>query len=188
MRKIALLALLIMIYAQIGYCAEVSLLDEKDTQDSTILNEEQENKSLEVEDNKEIDINNDKFNQMNDFVNEEDEKLKEIKLLDLDLQRADLELKRKEIEQKINQLDKVESFPLMKEHDQNAESVVILPSIKLLSIFISDLNKKAVISVNGVNSTVIEGQHIDSFLVKAIDSRKIVLQFSDGQIKELFFS
>ncbi len=130
------------------------------------------------------DLADDDFEQMNDFIRQENEKLKNIKLLNLDVEWANLKLKKKEIEQKIVQLDKAEgtgALPTL------TPGVSDKPVIKLLGIFESDVFKKAVLNINGAKVNVQEGEQINGMLVKSITPQSVVLQSEDGQTQELRF-
>ncbi len=179
---------------------EVSLLDQdqsvvqgKDDVDQEVSDEgpqdEEDEDSLDqVQDHSMENSEDFQFQEMNDFINQENEKIKDIKLLNLDLQKADLELKKREIEQKIDRLSKV-SMPMIKRDDTNGSAVDIgIPILKVISIFVSDNNKKAVISFNGVNRQVHEGDKIESYNIQNIDPQRVIIKDSNGQTQELYFS
>ena len=189
MMHIIFLFLLTIFYAPITCSAEISLLDEDEQEEiNTVNNEAQTNETLEAQESIDSSSNDTKFQQMSDFIEEEDEKLKELKLLNLDLQKSDLLLKKKEIDQKINQLGRNENLSVFKEGRVESEVQEIVPSVKLVSIFLSDSSKKAILNINGVNIAVSEGQQFDSFVTESIDAQKVLLEFEDGQSKELYIS
>lgn len=132
----------------------------------------------------EDDLADDDFEQMNEFIHQENERLKNIKLLNLDVEWANLKLKKKEIEQKIVQLDKAGGAgpsPTL------TPGVSDKPVMKLLGIFESDAFKKAILNINGAKVNVQEGEQINGMLVKSITPQSVVLQFEDGQTQELRF-
>ena len=126
------------------------------------------------------------FQQMKDFMREENERLKAIKILNLDLERADLELKQKEIQVKMAKLNK-EGGML----DSNGAALLksSKPLIKITSIFLNDKSKEAVINVDGLNLNTHEGeQTVSGIAIKKITSEAVTVQYSDGQVQELKFN
>ena len=125
------------------------------------------------------------FQQMKDFMSEENERLKTLKILNLDLERAGLELKQKEIQVKMIKLNK-EGGVL----DSNAVVSVksSKPMVKITSIFLNDEGKEAVINVDGLNLNAHEGEQIASGIaIKKITPETVTVQYADGQIQELKF-
>ncbi|MBF0490607.1 MAG: hypothetical protein HQL15_08355 [Candidatus Omnitrophica bacterium] len=126
---------------------------------------------------------NDDFQEMDDFIKQENERLKDIKLLNLDLERANLELKRREIEQKMVQLNKADgAVSLEGEGDSDTQSN--RPVIKLLGTFASASLKQAVLNVNGTSVHVKEGTDMDSFVVGSISPQAVIIQYEDGESQE----
>ncbi|MBI3601272.1 MAG: hypothetical protein HY209_00015 [Candidatus Omnitrophica bacterium] len=158
---------------------EVSLIEEEAVKENIVT--PQGEPSEEVED----DPQDDDFQQMNDFIQQENEKLKSIKLLNLDLERADLELKKKEIEQKIAQLNKSEGTLSASSQENTTDLKTSRPIIKLLSIFESKTMKQAMLSIDGVNINVKEGQQMDEMVVKSINLQTVIVEYEDGQTQEL---
>ena len=169
---------------------EVSLIEREDdvsvedseVQENTQINEEG------VSQEREGVAQDQEFDQINDFIDQEDEKMKGIKLLNLDLERASLELKKKEIEQKMAQLNKSEGTFSVTSQDAASDETMHKPVVKLISIFQSPAGKQAVLNVNGVNINVKEKQQIDGVTIKTIDSQEVIVQYADGDSQHLYFS
>ncbi len=158
---------------------EVSLIEEEAIKENIVT--PQQEPSEEAED----DPPDDDFQQMNDFIQQENEKLKSIKLLNLDLERADLELKKKEIEQKITKLNKSEGGLSASSQESTTDLKTTRPVVKLVSIFESKTMKQAMLSIDGVNVNVKEGQQMDGVVIKSIDPQAVMVKYEDGQTQEL---
>ena len=116
------------------------------------------------------------FQSMKEFMQQENERLKDIKILDLDLQRADLELKKREIEIKLAALNK----------DQNpvffGPELSTGPAFKVVGIFLNGKTRQALMKVGGANRQVHEGEKLNSDAsVKTITADAVILQFSNGE-------
>lgn len=153
---------------------KISMIEANTT--NTIINQEMS----ETEDN----FPDDDFEQMHDFIQQENERLKNIKLLNLDVEWANLKLKEKEIEQKIGQLDKALGSMAPSTAGVGMRDK---PVMKLLGVFESDAFKKAVVAIDGLRINVQEGEHVNGMLVKSITPQTVVLQWEDGQTQELRF-
>ena len=135
---------------------------------------------------KNIEAGDQNFQQMKDFMREENERFKAIKILNLDLERADLELKQKEIQVKMAQLNK-ESGALINSNGSMSVKPA-KPLLKISGIFLTDEGKEALINVNGANQNAREGEQIASGIaVKKITSTAVTVQYADGQIQEFKF-
>jgi hypothetical protein len=171
-----LLVLVLSVFLSVqGACAnEVSLLETGESSNtvSSQAKKESYQPSLNVPEVEE----EDEFQEMADFIQQENERLKDIKLLNLDLERASLELKKKEIEQKMAQFHKEEN--VMSQEDDDGVS---RPSIKLLGVFLGGLKKQAVLSINGKQVNCKEGQYIEGINIASIDSRLVTVQYADGE-------
>jgi hypothetical protein len=144
--------------------------------------DKQQESVLEDED----DEQEDDLSQVDDFINKENNKLKDIKLLNLDLERAGLELKRKEIEQKISQLNKTEGTVPLSFQETSVDVKPSRPLVKLVGIFESAMKKQAMLSINGQRRNVKEGQDIEGIVIKAIQSQAITIQYQDGQVQDIY--
>lgn len=158
---------------------QISLIESK--QDSTINVEEPF--SLNDEEEPDVMVQTDDFQQMEEFMREENERLKDIKLLTLDVQKASLELKKKETDQKISQLtiakDDMPSVGV-------EESVQTHPTIQLLGVFSSSAKKEAVLSINGKQGRVQQGEEFQGIRLVAVKSQMIKVEHQDGEIQELY--
>jgi|GEM_PF-6200593 len=126
--------------------------------------------------------------QIDDFIQKENEKLKDIKLLNLDLERSSLELKKREIEQKITQINKSEDPLPISNHENATEVKLIKPTLKLLGIFESMGKKQALLNINGTNMNVKEGQNINGMIVKSINQQGVVMEYEDESSLQLNLS
>ncbi len=158
---------------------EVSLIEDEAVKKDIIPSQQEPSEETEDE------TPDDDFQQMNDFIQQENEKLKNIKLLNLDLEHANLELKKKEIEQKISKLDKSEGALSASNQENTTDLKTIRPVVKLVSIFESKTMKQAILSIDGVNINVKEGQQMDGVVIKSINSQAVMVEYEDGQIQKL---
>lgn len=198
MKRVLFVFILMMGLVSKTYSSDVSLLDQENPSVQKAVNILQEVSVEESEDEDGDDalaeaqegsgetIEDFQFQEMNDFIHQENEKIKGIKLLNLDLQRVDLELKKKEIELKIDQLSKG-SMSNIKIEEGSSQPRISLPVLKLVSIFVSDNSKRAVISFNGVNRSVNEGDEIQSLSIQNINRQRVIVKDVNGQIQELYF-
>lgn len=113
------------------------------------------------------------FEQMKEFMRQEDERIKTIKILNLDLERANLELKKGEVAVKIAAIGPSSSL-------STGTSKPASP--KLCGIFAQDNNKEALINVSGVYIQAGEGEALrDGVLVKKIGPEAVLLEYPDGK-------
>jgi hypothetical protein len=122
-----------------------------------------------------------KYEDMRQFMGQEDERIKAIKILDLDLQRADLELKKRQIEVKLADLNKSNAAlsPL-------TASGFLKPAFKLSGIFMSGSHREALIDVQGANIQAEEGKMIqDGVIVAKINTDSALLKYADGKQETL---
>ncbi len=107
---------------------------------------------------------------------EENERIKAIKILNLDLERSNLELKKKEIEVKLADLNKNQSV-----HIQASDS--FRPSaVKLAGIFVHGDGRQALFEVDGTYVHAGQGEQVkEGVLVKEIKNDKVILEFKDGK-------
>ena len=124
---------------------------------------------------------------MDVFLNEEQARLKDIKLLNLDLEKASLEFKKKELQSKTAQLAHVPEIPSVSAMDNNREP--LKPVVKLIGLTVNGGFKQALIQSNGILYTVKEGEAFaDGLSVKSIASDKISIQHTDGKEEQIVFS
>ncbi len=114
--------------------------------------------------------------EMHDFMRQENERLKVIKMLNLDVERADLELKKREIEVKIVELNKGQG------------SAAVLPAVatgsvlKVAGIFMNGEMREALMDLDGVHVSVHEGQKLNNgIVIKKISADEVLIQHEDGQ-------
>ena len=126
------------------------------------------------------------FEQMQEFMRQANERLKSIKILNLDLERADLELKKREIEEKIIGLNK----------DQNTAPIgldsstgLVKPmSFKVVGIFLNGNARQAIVSIDGRFIQVQEGQSIrQGVLVNKINADSVIFGYPDGKQETINF-
>jgi hypothetical protein len=145
-------------------------------------------KQLPVINEQEVDDNKgqeDEFAQMDSFIKKENEKLKAIKLLNLDIERADLELKKREIEQKMVQLNVREGVSSTVKQEEGDEAKINKPILRLAAVLESNAKRQAILNFDGRHINVKEGQEVEGVLVKTIKTQGITIQYQDGQTKEL---
>lgn len=111
----------------------------------------------------------------NDFIEQENERLREIKLLDLDLQRSSLKLKQKEILTKMAQLNHVPAD----DQQHTAEHLVLKGIIEQGEI------RQAIVQDNGKTSTLKKGDAILGQQIIRIEKNKVVFKDALGQEKEI---
>ncbi len=163
---------------------QVSLIDDEESFNASVdINKESKDMSQK---NSLISNEGSDDAKMEDFIREENDKIKDIKLLNLDLERANLEFKKKEIEQKMAQLNKEEEGATLSGARSISDTSFSSLKLKLIGIFESALKKKAVLNINGVHFNVIEGEKVEGFLVGAIKSQSIVIKYNNGEEEELY--
>ncbi len=114
-----------------------------------------------------------------EFMAQTNDRLKAIRILNLDIERADLELKREEIEAKRNILRMGRDAQTVRTIDPDSQENPV--SVKLAGIFYGKDVRRAMVSVNGDMRDVQEGRIIfGNVKVKAIEADAIILEGSDG--------
>ena len=120
------------------------------------------------------------YDAMKDFIRQEDDRLKDIKLLSLDLEKADLEFKKKEIQAKMAGLSGTVT------QDKGALTPGGLPDIRVSGIVIKEGVGHAFISVEGRIFYVREGQDIgDKMKITKITDQAVLIQYPDGRTRSL---
>ena len=189
MKFIILFSLIFLPLMRDAQANEISLIEhdilpkgnsEKET--SVVTTEE------DVLENAQEESHNQDFEDMNDFIHTENEKLKDIRLLNLDLEKYNLEFKKKEIEQKMAQLNKLEN-PMIPSNQENiAGSKMVKPVLKLKSIFENEAKKQAMLSINGININVKQGEKVSGVTIKIISPQLVAVEYEDGDTQELHLS
>ena len=159
-----------------GWAGQVSLIEH----DASVDNKAGERHAVPVQDKKKdqsqeqpVDGN---FDQMKEFLRQENERLKTIKILNLDLERANLEFKKKEIEIKLADLNKGggTSNPAANSGQPSALSVE--------GIFVNGTSQWAFMNVNGTRVQVKPGQTMrDGTVIKEINTDAVIVQYSDAR-------
>ena len=120
------------------------------------------------------------YDAMKDFIRQEDDRLKDIKLLSLDLEKADLEFKKKEIQTKMAGLSCTVA------PDKGVPASGDLPDIRVSGIVIKEGVGHAFISVEGRIFYVREGQDIgDKMKITKITDQAVFIQYPDGRTRSL---
>ncbi len=120
------------------------------------------------------------YDAMKDFIRQEDDRLKDIKLLSLDLEKADLEFKKKEIQTKMAGLGGTIA------QDKGAPASGGLPDVRVSGIVIKGGVGHAFISVAGKMFYVHEGQDIgDKMKIIKITDQAVFIQYPDGRTRPL---
>lgn len=193
MKNYIFVMLILIFFSRVSLAKEISLLEETMVPQSNSV--EIDSQSVDEEDYDEAQDDHsmqkneqeDEFEKIDEFIRKENEKVKDIKLLNLDLEKAGLILKKKEIDQKIDQLRKAESSGFVKTNEHEEEAKLLMPNIRLVSIFASASLKRAVLNINGVNNNVKEGQKIGNVIIANINSENVMVKYSDGQTEEISF-
>lgn len=166
---------------------EISLLDKSiSTQKPPVSEKEPEMQTSETEQRAsqaapEENID-DGFTQLKEFMRQEDERLKTIKILNLDVERADLELKKRQIELKLADLNKNTSVAISSNPINPSK-----PVFRLAGIFVQEDTRQALMNVNGVNMQVGEGKPLaEGVMLKRIDTDTAVLKYPDGKEETLY--
>ena len=121
----------------------------------------------------------DGYDQMQEFMRQENERIKAIKILHLDLERSNLELKKKEIEIKMADLNKNQSPSLPVNPAPGSFQPLMM---KLSGIFVRGDQREALMEVDGSHVQVRAGGRLrDGITVKKIDSDQVVLEYTDGK-------
>src|SRR3989338_8900572 len=120
------------------------------------------------------------YDAMKDFIRQEDDRLKDIKLLSLDLEKADLEFKKKEIQAKMAGLSCTVT------QDKGALTPGGLTDIRVSGIVIKEGVGHAFISVEGRIFYVREGQDIGGKMkITKITDQAVFIQYPDGRTRSL---
>ena len=120
------------------------------------------------------------YDAMKDFIRQEDDRLKDIKLLSLDLEKADLEFKKKEIQAKMAGLSGTVT------QDKGALTPGGLTDIRVSGIVIKEGVGHAFISVEGRIFYVREGQDIGGKMkITKITDQAVFIQYPDGRTRSL---
>ena len=120
------------------------------------------------------------YDAMKDFIRQEDDRLKDIKLLSLDLEKADLEFKKKEIQAKMAGLSGTVA------QDKGIPASGDLPDIRGSGIVIKEGVGHAFISVEGKIFYVREGQDIGGKMkITKITDQAVFIQYPDGRTRSL---
>ncbi len=120
------------------------------------------------------------YDAMKDFIRQEDDRLKDIKLLSLDLEKADLEFKKKEIQAKMAGLSGTVA------QDKGIPASGDLPDIRVSGIVIKEGVGHAFISVEGKIFYVREGQDIGGKMkITKITDQAVFIQYPDGRTRSL---
>ena len=126
----------------------------------------------------------DGYESMKGFIQQEDDRLKEIKLLSLDLEKAGLELKKKEIQNKMEGLNG--ALP----QEKGAASVVrntgASSDLRLSGIMINDKVRQAFIVAQGKQLSVHEGQDLaNGMKIAKITAKSVSIVYADGTTRQL---
>jgi hypothetical protein len=127
------------------------------------------------------------YDAMKDFIRQEDDRLKDIKLLSLDLEKADLEFKKKEIQTKMAGL----GGTVAQDKGAPASGPAIggagdLPDVRVSGIVIKEGVGHAFISVEGRIFYVREGQDIGGKMkITKITDQAVFIQYPDGRTRSL---
>ena len=119
------------------------------------------------------------YSSMKKFIQQEDERLKDIKILSLDVEKTELEFKKKEILAKMSGLNQG--------HEQERSNSLSKPldnvlDVHLAGVLINGNDKLAFINFNGKVLTVREGEEFgDQIKALEITSEQVCLQYPDGK-------
>ncbi|MBI4310085.1 MAG: hypothetical protein HY591_07130, partial [Candidatus Omnitrophica bacterium] len=120
------------------------------------------------------------FNQMQEFLQQENERVKAIKILNLDLEHANLELKKKEIEVKLAELNKTGVAV-------NLSSNPGSPSMGVSGIFVSGTDRWALMNIDGVRVQVKPGQAMrDGMVIKEINADAVIVRHRDARKETIY--
>ena len=120
-----------------------------------------------------------------DFIKAEEQRIKAIKLLSLDLEKLNLELKQKEIQAKMTQLDKTGpmDMPVATPSTEGQP-----PAAKrLIGLTVAANLKEAVVEVNGIKSIVHEADTVAGGKVHITDN-EVTLVYPSGKQEKLRFN
>ena len=118
------------------------------------------------------------FEQMKEFIQQENERLKAIKILNLDLERADLELKKGEIEVKIAGLNRGSNAAIAGLSTGISKPAVV----KLCGILMNGDDREALVNMDGIYVQIKEGFALrNGALVRKVSDDAVVLEYADGK-------
>jgi TolA-binding protein len=121
--------------------------------------------------------------EMDEYMRKEDERIKDIRLLSLDLEKAGLELKQKEVQVKMVELSKGS-----KSAGVDAGPSSLNPSMfikRLMALTVTENFKEAMIEINGAVAVVHEGDGIADGKVFVIDAQGVNIIYPDGKEERL---
>lgn len=180
----SLLVLLLLTICFPVFADELSLIDHKQ------LNKAIDTSVEPAEENEEekVDLTKDKVSNMeleDPFIEDEAKKIREIKLLSLDVQKTDLELKRQQMLVKMQKINNQTESHIV--HEQGNMQKMINVVVK--SILIAGTKKLAVMGVNNKYFTVSEQQHFsEGLVIKAIEADKVQVQYLDGRVEDIYYT
>ncbi len=119
--------------------------------------------------------------EMDDYMHQEEGRIKAIKLLSLDLEKANIELKQREVQVKMAELNKSGAFVAPASSPLDQASV----SKRLISLTVSGDFKEAVIEVNGAGVIVREGDAVADGKVGIINDEGLTLIYPEGKEEQL---
>ncbi len=116
-------------------------------------------------------------------MRQEEQRVKAIKLLSLDLEKTDLELKQKEVQVKLAQLNKANVGESLGTGAPMPDKSVFIK--RLTALTVTEDFKEAVLDINGVPITVHEGDSIIDGKVLHIDAQGVMLAYPSGKQEQL---
>jgi hypothetical protein len=180
MHVFLILIFLFFFFPSKAFSSEVSLIDHKKAHQGSL-----KKANLKATQGTDM-INSSDLKVVEDFISQEDERVKDIKLMTLDVEKADLQLIQKEISMKLAQLGKTEGLmpqALLEKGQQPP------PRIKINSLVISQGFKEALISLEGVGYTAREGDTLaGSLTIKSIGINNIQVRYLDGKDETIFIN
>lgn len=121
-------------------------------------------------------VNDKEFERMREFMRQEEERIKQIKMLNLDLERANLELKKRQVDAQLAELGPKQGTTALP-----AADLPKAPIIKLNGIVMAQDMQRAWITVDGTQSFFKEGQAIGTGLtLRKIAPDSVVVEHADG--------
>ncbi len=122
-------------------------------------------------------------NEMDAYIREEEGRIKDIKLLSLDLEKANIQLKRKEIESKMAELNKTNAPTLVTMPQSLPSGGVLLK--RLTALTVSGDFKEATININGVSMMAHEGDAVGEAKVATINAQGVDIIYPNGKKEKL---
>lgn len=121
------------------------------------------------------------FEEMKSFIRLEHERMRALKILNLDLERANLELKKREIELKLSDLNKGMVTPAMGLSSGHETSELVLAGV-----FINKSKKAALFKLDGRMVHVPQGSLInEQMTLKEVKENSVVLEQADGGLQTI---